>query len=548
MNYKSTLPFLMGLLLLSQVSFAQNAYRSNQTGANYAWTTVANWEYFDGSNWQPATTYPVSTDDVITITAGDSITLSTAITIDQVVVDGILAIFNSTQTLADGAGIDMQVNGKLHLGLNGILDGAGSLQINSTGTFSLLLSGARVRTPTVNNGSAVVSNPATTTTYIENSTFTNNGTFTIASGRLTINNGELLNNNVVTVLSTSPDSYIQTSGTTPVGVFTNAVGGVLNKPNTGDFSINRFVNHGLVKGIGNLLMPTTPTNDGSIEPGNSPGILAVPSNFITGKTPTVNLEIVDASGAGTGHDQLQLTGALAPNLSGTVINVTSGPGVPLGSYTVLTSATAFTGAAPTVNVPPGFAYTVNTNDIVVTRTSLLPVTWGDFTGFDEVDRVRLAWSTIQEIESSHFEIEHSTDGRSFTVIGTVAAAGESNIEKRYSFIHTSPSLTATNIYRIKQYDLNGKFSYSPTIYVKLKNSGRPVITATPNPVRNSLQIFATKPNYKMRLTDLNGRTLKTLQIAQGAQYLDVNDLPTGTYYLLFTDGESTFSQKIVKMR
>ncbi|HEX2847694.1 MAG TPA: T9SS type A sorting domain-containing protein [Chitinophagaceae bacterium] len=548
MNYKSTLPFLMGILLLSQVSSAQNAYRSKQTGGDHAWTTIANWEYFDGISWLPAATYPVSTDGAITITAGDSITLSTAITIDEVTVDGILAIFSSTQTLANGTGIDMQVNGKLHLGLNGILDGTGSLQINSTGTFSLLLSGARVRTPTVNNGHAVVSNPDATSTYIENSVFTNNGTFTISSGRLTINNGELVNNSSLVILSTSPNSYIQSAGTTPVGLLTNAVGGTISKPNTGDFSIGRFINHGLVKGIGNLLLPTVTGNDGSIEPGNSPGILAVPGNFITGRTPTINLEIVSGSGAGTGHDQLQITGAVAPNLSGTVLNVTSGPGVPLTSYTVLTSTTAFTGAPPTVNVPPGFAYTVNASDIVVTRTSLLPVTWGDFTGFDEVDRVRLAWSTIQEIESSHFEIEHSTDGRSFAVIGTVEAAGASNTEKRYSFIHTGPSLTATNIYRIKQYDINGKFSYSPAIYVKLKNSGRPVITATPNPVRNSLQIFATKPNYKMSLTDLSGRTLKTLQIAQGAQYLDVNDLPTGTYYLLFTDGESTFSQKIVKMR
>ena len=545
MNYKSTLPLLMGILLLCQVSSAQTLFRSNQTGANYAWTTIANWESSaDGITWVPAASYPVSGDGVITVSEGDSLTLATAVTIDQVVVDGVLAIFGSTQTLANGTGADMEVNGKLHMGFNGILDGAGSLQINASGTLSFLLSGARVRTATVNNGHVVVSNPATTASYIEN-TFTNNGVFTMYSGIFTINNGEFINNDSVIILTSSPDNYIQTSGT-PVGVFTNAAGGVLYKPNAGNFFINRINNSGLVKGVGTFDLHTIPLNNGTVEPGNSPGILAVPYNFFTSKTPTANLEIVNASGPGTGYDQLSITGVSA-NLSGTTINVTGNPAAPMGDYVLLTSENPFTGT-PVVNVPTGYSYTVNASDITITKLVSLPVVWGDFTGFDESDRVRLVWSTIQEIESSHFIVEHSTDGIHFTAIGNIAAQGTANIETRYTFTHTSPSLTGVNYYRLKQYDLNGKYAYSPTINVRLKNDGRPVVTATPNPVRNSLQIFATKPNYKMRLTDLNGRTLKTMQLAQGAQYLDVNDLPTGTYYLLFTDGENTSSQKLLKMR
>ncbi|MET0463715.1 MAG: hypothetical protein ABW007_11190, partial [Chitinophagaceae bacterium] len=222
MNHKSTLHslFVLCLLCASLAGFSQNAYRSKQTGANYSWTTIANWETFNGTSWVPASAYPVSTDGIITISAADSITLSTAITVDQLVVDGILAIFSSSQTLNDGAGVDLQVNGKLHMGLNGTLNGAGSLQVNASGTLSFLLSGARVRTITTNNGNTIVANP-TGTTGIETNSFTNNGTFTINSGVFSINNCELINNNLVVINSVSPASYILSAGTAPAGQLNN---------------------------------------------------------------------------------------------------------------------------------------------------------------------------------------------------------------------------------------------------------------------------------------------------------------------------------------
>ncbi len=550
MNHKSTLRFffLPGLLFCFLAGFSQNAYRSKQTGSNYSWTTIANWETFNGTAWVAASAYPTSTDGVITISAADSITLSTAITIDEVVIDGVLAVFSSTQTLNDGTGVDLQVNGKLLMGFNGILAGAGSLQVNSAGTLSFSLSGARVRTSTTNNGNTVVVNPSGTV-GIETNTFTNNGTFTINSGIFSINNCELINNGTVVLNAVSPASYIQSAGTSPAGQLNNSSSGTVSKPNSGTFSIGRFVNAGLIKGIGTIEIPTMPTNTGTLEPGNSPGLIGVPANFFTGKTPTLNLEITDGTGAGTGHDQVSITGA--SNLSGTVINVSGNDaGAPAGPYTVVTADANFT-APPSlanIHVPPGYTVTVNANNIVINKNIALPVSWGSFDGFDESDKVRLLWSTIQEIDASYFIIEYSIDGSSFSSLAKVSASGNSATEKRYSYSHINPSISGTNYYRLKQVDNNGKYTYSKTITVRLKTGGRPVVTATPNPVRNNLQIFATEPDFKMILADLNGRTLKTLQLAKGSQFLDVNDLPTGTYYLLFSNGESSFSQKIIKTR
>ncbi|MET0464948.1 MAG: T9SS type A sorting domain-containing protein, partial [Chitinophagaceae bacterium] len=329
----------------------------------------------------------------------------------------------------------------------------------------------------------------------------------------------------------------------------NTAAGTVSKPNTGTFSIARFSNAGLVKGIGTIEIPTMPANTGRLEPGNSPGSIGVPSNFFTGKAPTLNLEIADGSGAGIGHDEVSITGAA--NLSGTIINIAGNDlTAPAGPYTVLTADANFT-APPNlanIHVAPGYTVTVNANNIVINKNIVLPVSWGDFDAFDEADKVRLLWSTVQEVDASHFIIEFSTDGSSFAPLAKVSASGNSNVEKRYNYSHNSPSVTGTNFYRLKQVDINGKYAYSKTVTIKLKTSGRPIITATPNPVRNSLQIFATQANFKLILTDQNGRTLKTQQLVKGSQYLDVSDLATGSYFLLFSNGDRSFSEKIIKTR
>ena len=90
----------------------------------------------------------------------------------------------------------------------------------------------------------------------------------------------------------------------------------------------------------------------------------------------------------------------------------------------------------------------------------LPVELSAFTATAEGAAVRLVWATASEKNSARFEVERSTDGRTFAAIGAVAAAGSSTALRSYELLDaTLPASTATLYYRLKQVDQDGSFSY-----------------------------------------------------------------------------------------
>ncbi|RSC92753.1 hypothetical protein [Tenacibaculum singaporense] len=98
MKWLQTLLFFFFAGIVS-TSFSQslNDYRT-VTNATGNWTTVANWEVYDGTNWVPATNYPgqvVGTNNV-TIVNGAKITLNTTIASTQPI---------NSITIGDGSGI-----------------------------------------------------------------------------------------------------------------------------------------------------------------------------------------------------------------------------------------------------------------------------------------------------------------------------------------------------------------------------------------------------------------------------------------------------------
>lgn len=82
-------------------------------------------------------------------------------------------------------------------------------------------------------------------------------------------------------------------------------------------------------------------------------------------------------------------------------------------------------------------------------------------------KVELAWKTAQEMNVSHFEIEHSTDGRKWEVLGKRSAKGNQGSVESYSFIDSSPG-EAANYYRLHVIDYDSKSDYSPVRLVSFQ--------------------------------------------------------------------------------
>ena len=69
---------------------------------------------------------------------------------------------------------------------------------------------------------------------------------------------------------------------------------------------------------------------------------------------------------------------------------------------------------------------------------VLPVALISFTAEKNGQTVLLKWKTAQEQNSDRFEIERSADGRNFNTIGNVAATGNTNSIRNYSFTDNGP--------------------------------------------------------------------------------------------------------------
>ena len=127
--------------------------------------------------------------------------------------------------------------------------------------------------------------------------------------------------------------------------------------------------------------------------------------------------------------------------------------------------------------------------IVIIRSQvyrILPVEFLSFSvTYQSQNRTALLdWSTAQEWENSHFEIERAVNSvKTWETIGRVEGNGYSDIPVEYSFTDTELPIAGGNIfYKLKQVDYSGKFSYSKTKAIQIvATEGNSAWIAYPNP-------------------------------------------------------------------
>jgi hypothetical protein len=244
------------------------------------------------------------------------------------------------------------------------ISGNGSFTVNgnltwTSGSLSRNFTNAPGRTMTISTTS-----PKT----IGAVTVTNNGTLNWVDGNVTLSNGTLLSN--TSTFNISGNNTL--SNAAGNATLTNT--GTISKSSTGTTTNNAatFNNNAAatIKGVGTIVIGSATFNsNGIIAPGLSPGIITINTAQPFSANSTLSIEIAGNGGAGqpTGHDQLQRAGNIT--LNGT-LTVTETGAVPDGSYTILslTSGTV-SGTFSTLNLPPQYSVTYNSNNVVVTKSA-----------------------------------------------------------------------------------------------------------------------------------------------------------------------------------
>jgi len=172
---------------------------------------------------------------------------------------------------------------------------------------------------------------------------------------------------------------------------------------------------------------------------------------------------------------------------------------------------------------------------------VLPVTGLSLDLKLQENRVSILWSTLSEINTNYFEIERSTDGRTFKHFATVAAAGYSSIQKQYNAIDQLTE-SGTYFYRIKVIDKDGKFNYSVVRSVIYKLSAAEIV-ASPNPFTSTLTLRNANLVKQVDVLDASGRVIMNVTaFGQSAISLNTNSIPAGVYTLRVwkNDGSCNF--------
>jgi len=184
----------------------------------------------------------------------------------------------------------------------------------------------------------------------------------------------------------------------------------------------------------------------------------------------------------------------------------------------------------------------------------LPLTLTQFYAQKQTSKVLLQWQTSMEENVKQYVIERSNDGKTYTDIGEVAAAGNSTTAKNYAYTDQSPYMSANNYYRLKMQDIDGNYKYSKVLIVKFTGELTTNVQVFPSPVKDLLQIQlpgGLNGNVGLSIIDINGHIVKRNNIASDGNGLntsfDVSSLPKGVYVLKAQAGNTIVTTRFAKL-
>ncbi len=172
----------------------------------------------------------------------------------------------------------------------------------------------------------------------------------------------------------------------------------------------------------------------------------------------------------------------------------------------------------------------------------LPVKLAEFLAVKENRAVQLQWMTTEEVNSDYFELEHSSDARSWKAIVRLSAKGAESSSARYTYTDASP-FPGNNYYRLRMTDLDGSFAYSDIRVVDIGASSAG-LAVYPNPAADHILVLpsSTFPVSSLELLDVSGRKVAGCPDGLNGK-LDVRGLPPGLYFV-----KVTYSNNAVESR
>ena len=176
--------------------------------------------------------------------------------------------------------------------------------------------------------------------------------------------------------------------------------------------------------------------------------------------------------------------------------------------------------------------------IVIYTPGPLPVTFTSIKAVQQANDIAVEWKVENQTNIKQYEVEKSTDGRSFTKVATQIATGANGSAATYNWLDVN-TVNGDNFYRVKSIGLSGDVQYTRIVKVRMGKSV-PAITVYPNPVTDRVVTIQftdmAKGNYTINLVNQLGQIVQSKQLAHtganAAQTLSIDrGVAIGNYQL-----------------
>lgn len=251
--------------------------------------------------------------------------------------------------------------------------------------------------------------------------------------------------------------------------------------------------------------------------------ISASTNLITANgisTSTITIRLKDASGNYLTKSGGVVTVTTSEGTLGTVVDNND------GTYTVI-----LTSSNSQVTAEIGFAIngTAASSTTNVVFSSNLPVKWGDSRAYRKYKTQVVEWTTEEETNISHFQVERSINGRDWTIVLNKKQPTNATGRHNYSFTDNEYIPGIVN-YRVRELDLDGKSAYSVVMMIEA-DAGFNRIIAYPSPADKLLYVGNIEKSKLGTITlySINGEKIREWN--QPKDSYDLSGVQPGIYLL-----------------
>lgn len=175
---------------------------------------------------------------------------------------------------------------------------------------------------------------------------------------------------------------------------------------------------------------------------------------------------------------------------------------------------------------------LNNQQYFCPSTVILPTEMASFNSECEGNLEKVSWSTLSEINVSHFTLEATADGILYEPIQTIKATGNSQELREYE-VRVPSASNETKLYRLKMVDNDGEYDYSSLILSK--GCGQPESIIGSMSTIDGTTHVTLNDRATCTLYNSIGQIVFHQDSTQGQLVIDSNQLKSGIYLLRATN-------------